>query len=269
MPNPVIGTKIADLADAAPLVGADNLVIERGGNSNYRTTLDEIRVHSVNLAGHNVAELDDVSDAGSGIIISGAERTAIGTNTTNIGTNTTNIGNNVTTLAEKIEGLAGASVANDIMVWDGITGKLAKSGGGSLTPAGALSTVSVDATAGMTAREGARYTNQTALGITGAVSWNLDSDPSVVITSPTGAITLTVSGGLVNSKGELRFLQHGSTAQTLSVVGGGGATAYWAEADIPDLTQLLTGADGIWKIYAEYISATIIMLSYQKLSAIV
>lgn len=45
------------------------------------------------LSIHSVTELNDVTNAGSGLIITSAERTQIGTNTTNIGTNTTNISN--------------------------------------------------------------------------------------------------------------------------------------------------------------------------------
>jgi hypothetical protein len=54
------------------------------------------------IASTSVTDLSDVTSAGSGIIITGAERTAIGTNTTNISTNTTNISTNTTNISGKL-----------------------------------------------------------------------------------------------------------------------------------------------------------------------
>ena len=58
------------------------------------------------LSIHSVTELNDVTNAGSGLIITLAERTQIGTNTTDIGTNATNIGTNTTNIGTNTTDIA-------------------------------------------------------------------------------------------------------------------------------------------------------------------
>ena len=54
------------------------------------------------IASTSVTDLNDVTSAGSGIIITAAERTAIGTNTTDISTNTSDISTNTTNISGKL-----------------------------------------------------------------------------------------------------------------------------------------------------------------------
>lgn len=291
MPNPVTGTPIEDLTDGSPLVDADNLVIERGGTTNRKLAASDLKTYVTLSDAEIKTALENNVDTNT---ITDAEATVLG-NTSGINTGDmsdadvktayeNNADSNEFSDAEqtKLAGVATGATANtgdvvgpasaidnSIPVYDSTTGKLIKAGSGGTLTSGALAVASVDTTEGMTSRESARYTTQTALGITGAVAWNMAEEPSAVMTSPTANVTLTISGGAVNAKAQLQFLQHASTARTLTIAGGDGYTAYWAEGDTPDLTQLLSGADGIWTIYVECVSATTMMLSYTKLSAVV
>ena len=66
------------------------------------------------LSNHSVTELNDVTAAGSGIIISGDERIAIGTNTTNLTTHTANVANPHTVTATQV-GLGNVDNTTDLL----------------------------------------------------------------------------------------------------------------------------------------------------------
>jgi hypothetical protein len=108
-------------------------------------------------------------------------------------------------------------------------------------------TVSI-AAGGILIGEEARYDAQFALALTGAVSWDIATNPYAEITAPTGAITLTLTTNSLGSRPSLVFTQHGTTAQTLTVAVSGGTFA-WEGGTAPDLTTLSSVFDMSFHCY--------------------
>ncbi len=92
------------------------------------------------IASTSVTDLSDVTSAGSGIIITAAERTAIGTNTTDISTNTSDISTNtgnistntsgISSNTSAISGKAASGANSDITSLTGLTTALSVAQGG-------------------------------------------------------------------------------------------------------------------------------------------
>lgn len=102
-----VDSKIANVIDSAPgaLDTLNELAEALGDDANYAATVANQQAIQDVAIGLNTAKVSadgsvtshsDVSDAGSGQIITAAERAAIGTNTANISANTTNINTNTT-----------------------------------------------------------------------------------------------------------------------------------------------------------------------------
>mgnify|MGYP006899562779 CR=1 FL=1 len=104
------------------------------------------------------------------------------------------------------------------------------------------------AAGGILIGEEARYDAQFALALTGAVSWNVATNPYAKITAPTGAITLTLTTNSLGSRPSLVFTQHATVAQTLTVAVSGGTFA-WEGGTAPDLTTLSSVFDMSFHCY--------------------
>ncbi len=96
-----VDTEIAAIPAGGDLVSTNNLS-DVADAAAARTNLGLGTLATQNTI--TTAEITDITSAGSGAIITNAERTQIGTNQTNIATNTTNIAANATAIAADTDG---------------------------------------------------------------------------------------------------------------------------------------------------------------------
>ncbi len=119
-----VDTEIAAIPAGGDLVSTNNLS-DLTDAAAARTNLGLGTLATQNTI--TTAEITDITSAGSGAIITNAERTQIGTNQTNIATNTTNIAANATAIAADTDGdatneIQDLSLAGTILNISGGTG---------------------------------------------------------------------------------------------------------------------------------------------------